>query len=100
MSHERFHFSPLQKAAPVPFSAEQKAFKLATSTPPSIAEAVFMILIFIISGIEKEIQICYSEATKGNQKAAYPKDNISVLQCNSRQLLGVVGGYFLLSSWI
>lgn len=32
-----------------------------------------MVLIFIISGIEKEIQMCYSEATKGNLEAAYPE---------------------------
>lgn len=56
MSHERFHFLPLQKAAPL-----------------SIAGAVFLVLIFIISGIEKELQICYSETTKGNQEAAYPE---------------------------
>ena len=28
------------------------------------------------------------------REAAYPHNNISVLQCNGRQLLGVVGGYF------
>lgn len=56
MSHQHFHFSPLQKAAPL-----------------SIAGAVFLVLIFIIFGIEKEIQICYSKATKGNQEAAYPE---------------------------
>lgn len=70
MSHERFHHC---KKLHQSFYRRANSFQTGGIHTILIAGAVFMVLIFIISGIEKEIQICYSEATKGNQEAAYPE---------------------------
>ena len=61
--------------------------------------SLFIVFIFIVSGIEKKFQMCYSKITKGNRKRLTLKQFFCLTFYKvSRQLFAVVGGYFLLSS--
>ena len=47
------------------------------------------------SGIEKEIQMCYSQITKGKPEAAYPKIIVYLPLTRSAVIIAGNGGYFL-----
>ena len=68
--------------------------------PIGSCSVIFCMVFFIVSGIEKEIQMCYSQITKGKPEAAYPKIIVYLPLTRSAVIIAGNGGYLLLSSYI